>query len=90
MTLEHLPLHSPSIHCLDAAQVPLFESLPLSVIGAPATKLQAKMYMPDEYIVREGIIGASMYFIQRGTVRKDPMRENIGVEWSLFARAPYT
>ena len=38
------------------------------MIGALATKLQAKMYMPDEYIMREGIVGTSMYFIQRGTV----------------------
>ena len=28
-----------------------------------------RRYMPDEYIVREGIVGTSMYFIQRGTVR---------------------
>eukprot|EP00966_Prymnesium_polylepis_P292240 6749025-Prymnesium_polylepis.1 len=44
------------------------------------------MYMPDEYIVREGIIGTSMYFIQRGTVREDPLRE-YGAGWGRSPRA---
>jgi len=50
-------------------KVPLFEPLPSTVIGALASKLETKLYMPNEFVVREGVIGSSMYLIQRGCAR---------------------
>ena len=72
--LEEIPA-SLRFEIVSACYSPLLRSLPLFtsagniLIGAIASKLVPYLFMPDEMIIREGMVGMSMYFIQRGQVR---------------------
>ena len=48
--------------------VPFFENAPEIFITAVLTHLKFELFLPAEYIVRQGCKGDKMYFIQRGVV----------------------
>ena len=48
--------------------VPFFENAPEIFITAVLTHLKFELFLPGEYIVRQGCKGDKMYFIQRGVV----------------------
>ena len=48
--------------------VPFFENAPEAFTTAILTRLRFELFLPGEYIVRHGIKGDRMYFIQRGVV----------------------
>ena len=56
-------------NCQELLQsVPFFENAPEVFITAVLTRLKFELFLPEEYIVRQGFKGDRMYFIQRGIV----------------------
>ena len=51
------------------ASVPLFHNCSQEIISCIVTMLKPEVYLPNQYIIREGEIGSSMYFISKGTVK---------------------
>ncbi len=49
-------------------RVPLFASLSHDCIKNLAVSLKARSYQPNEFIVREGDKGSTMYFVDKGTL----------------------
>ena len=49
--------------------VPLFKELELNELVWIIQRLKTDVYLPDDYIVREGEIGNEMYFIIEGIVK---------------------
>lgn len=54
-----------SVSCRALAQVPLFAPCSGDIIAMLAQRLQTVVYMPDELVIKEGLVGNSMYFIQQ-------------------------
>ena len=56
-------------NCQELIQsVPFFENAPEAFTTAVLTRLHFELFLPGEYIVRQGLKGDRMYFIQRGVV----------------------
>ena len=56
-------------NCQELLQsVPFFENAPEVFITAVLTRLKFELFLPEEFIVRQGFKGDRMYFIQRGVV----------------------
>ena len=56
-------------NCQELIQsVPFFENAPEAFTTAVLTRLRFELFLPGEYIVRQGFKGDKMYFIQRGVV----------------------
>jgi len=49
--------------------VPFFQELDYDGISMIAQRLESQIYMPDEIILKEGMLGRSMFFIESGRVR---------------------
>ena len=50
------------------ASVPFFTNADASFVSAVVGQLQFEVFLPGDYIIREGMIGTKMYFIQEGIV----------------------
>lgn len=56
-------------NCQELIQsVPFFENAPEVFITAVLTRLKFELFLPSEYIIRIGMKGDRMYFIQKGVV----------------------
>lgn len=63
------------------ASVPFFTHADPNFVSDIVAKLRHEVYLPGDYIVREGSIGSKMYFIQEGIV--DIVTNNEEVATSL-------
>jgi len=63
------------------ASVPFFTHADPNFVSEMITKLQYEVFQPGDYIIKEGTIGAKMYFIQEGIV--DIVTKNGKVATSL-------
>ncbi|KAK2186537.1 hypothetical protein NP493_197g04002 [Ridgeia piscesae] len=50
------------------ASVPFFAHADPTFVSEIVTKLQYEVFLPGEYIIREGTVGTKMYYIQEGIV----------------------
>lgn len=63
------------------ASVPFFTHADPNFVSEVVTKLQYEVFQPGDYIIKEGVIGTKMYFIQEGIV--DVVTKNGEVATSL-------
>ena len=49
------------------ARVPLFATCSPDTIAMLAQRLKPVVYMPDEIVLKQGLVGSSMYFIEKVT-----------------------
>ena len=47
------------------SRVPLFATCQMDTIAMLAQRLQPVVYMPDEIVLKQGLVGSSMYFIEK-------------------------
>ncbi len=48
--------------------VPFFQDASEAFINCVVTRLKFEVFLPGDYIIRQGTFGSKMYFIQQGTV----------------------
>ena len=72
-----------SHNCQDLIKiVPFFEDASEAFINCMTTRLKFEVFLPGDYIIRQGTFGSKMYFIQQGTV--DVLLPNGKLATSLY------
>jgi hypothetical protein len=56
------------LHEKTIKKVPLFEDCHPGIIASVVTMLKLELYLPGEYVIKEGEFGSSMYFVAKGEV----------------------
>ena len=58
-------------------KIPFFQLATDSVLGMICMQLRQVIYMPDDYIIREGDIGKELFMIVKGIVRVMPPKDAV-------------
>jgi signal-transduction protein with cAMP-binding, CBS, and nucleotidyltransferase domain len=56
-------------------KIPFFQSATDSILGMICLQLHQVIYMPDDYIIKEGEVGKELFMIVKGIVRVMPPKE---------------
>lgn len=62
--------------------VPFFRDMSEAFMNCVITRLKFEVFLPGDYIIRQGMFGTKMYFIQQGRV--DVLLPNGKVATSLY------